>query len=182
MNADNLPRRLRERIDMDGPVPAHAPEMGKCWIWTGATTKGYGKVFWKGQMRTAHRVCFSVLVKEPVKRSHVDHLCRNPPCCNPAHLEEVSMRENIARAIVLVTHCKRGHERTPENSRKTYGGCRLCQNIRQRSRYATDLKWRAARKKDQKARVRELEKDPAYRDRRNARAKELYYINKLKTK
>ena len=28
----------------------------------------------------------------------LDHLCRNTRCCNPEHLEIVSLRENIKRA------------------------------------------------------------------------------------
>jgi hypothetical protein len=28
----------------------------------------------------------------------LDHLCENPPCCNPAHLEPVTHAENNRRA------------------------------------------------------------------------------------
>ena len=38
--------RLRARVDKNGPVPAHVPHVGACWIWQGAKNAGgYGLVF-----------------------------------------------------------------------------------------------------------------------------------------
>jgi hypothetical protein len=68
-----------------------------CWVWTKATTDGYGRVWHRGRLDLAHRVFY--------EREHgpipfdleIDHLCRNPPCVNPDHLEPVNTPENQRR-------------------------------------------------------------------------------------
>lgn len=47
--------------------------------------------------------------------------CDRPGCFNPEHLEFGSQKQNVADAYArgrrkLTTHCKHGHERTPENT------------------------------------------------------------------
>ena len=42
--------------------------------------------------------------------------------------------ERIAN-FVRQTHCKRGHERTPQNLRSNSGACRICDNERRRAQY-----------------------------------------------
>lgn len=78
----------------------------------------------------------------------LDHLCRHPWCVNPAHLDPVEHAENVRRGAsgikamaraALQTHCKHGHEFTPENTRISAQGsrvCRACQNQWQKEYYA----------------------------------------------
>lgn len=66
-----------------------------CWVWQrGKNNHGYGQI----NRKYAHRVYFEA-AHGPIPRGLVlDHLCRNPSCVNPSHLEPVTQRENIKRA------------------------------------------------------------------------------------
>lgn len=95
-----------------------------CWIWIGAKTeKGYGQfIFNQGKGFRAHRYAVEYYHKTKIPEDMtVDHLCNNPSCVNPKHLAIVTMRDNVLRSGGVTaknfrkTHCKRGHELTPEN-------------------------------------------------------------------
>jgi hypothetical protein len=94
-----------------------------CWLWTGYTNEfGYGRLKIDGRYRSAHRVIYELLVGMVDPDLHLDHLCRNRKCVNPAHLEPVTPRVNILRGVgapannARMTHCKYGHPFTPENT------------------------------------------------------------------
>ena len=115
-----------------------------CWEWTRARHPlGYGQVYYRGRSWRAHRLIYSTLTDINITGRVLDHLCRNPPCCNPDHLEPVTQRENNARgksksALNLrKTHCKNGHELTPENTVKSElkrgtRDCLICYRARDR--------------------------------------------------
>ena len=44
-----------------------------------------------------HRITYEELVRPLVPGETIDHLCRNPRCVNPEHLEPVPLRENVKR-------------------------------------------------------------------------------------
>lgn len=71
-----------------------------CWTWIGGKTPaGYG-CFWRGHSsRGAHRISYELLVGPIAKGLHLDHLCRNHGCVNPAHLEPVTNAENCRRGV-----------------------------------------------------------------------------------
>ncbi len=71
----------------------------ECWPWLGNLTQnGYGRRSTDGTQWYAHRRAYE-LVKGPIPPGlTVDHLCRNKPCCNPAHLEAVTAVENVQRS------------------------------------------------------------------------------------
>lgn len=117
-----------------------------CWEWLGVIApNGYGMLGIGrrslGEKRTAyaHRLSYETFVG-PIPAGHdLDHLCRNRCCCNPAHLEPVTRRENNLRgdgpAILSAlngskTHCKNGHAFTPENTRMRPTGGRECKECR----------------------------------------------------
>lgn len=132
-------------------VAPEAPEWThySCWIWKAKLWQGYGRFKFCGKDLRAHRYAYETL-KEPILAGLVlDHLCRNPCCVNPAHLEPVTQRTNILRGVglaaqqVMQTHCKRGHELSGDNLiahklRRRIRGCMTCkmaqQNIRRRLR------------------------------------------------
>lgn len=107
-----------------------------CWLWTGATdTHGYGQITIDYKRKKAHRVAYELVVGPIPEGASLDHLCRNPPCVRPDHLEPVTHAENVRRGAAgikallrasLQTHCKYGHEFTPENTRLDARGCRVC--------------------------------------------------------
>lgn len=120
----------------------------ECWEWQGALSHGYGLLRVDGKMVLAHRLAYEA-TRGPIA-GQLDHLCRNPRCCNPAHLEDVTQRENILRGVGVSainakkTHCPQGHEYTPENTYITrrvgaFRGrvCRTCSLAKSAQRYAT---------------------------------------------
>lgn len=74
-----------------------------CWNFTGICTKqGYGHVSTnrRGKVitRKAHRLMYEQCVGPIPEGLTIDHLCRNPRCINPAHLEPVTATENTRRS------------------------------------------------------------------------------------
>lgn len=90
----------------------------ECWPWTAAKHNGYGKVYWNGSVIGAHRVAYMLHVGPIPEGMQLDHVCRNPACVNPSHLEVVTARENTLRGLRgrMITHCPHGHEYTEENT------------------------------------------------------------------
>jgi hypothetical protein len=83
-----------------------------CWEWIAAKNgKGYGNF----RDRSAHAVSYELAKGAIPKTLTVDHLCANRSCVNPAHLEAVSLQENIRRHAAKTTHCKRGHPLSGDN-------------------------------------------------------------------
>lgn len=123
-------------------VRAHVALAGECWLWTAASSRGYGYLSFGGQRWRAHRFAYEHLVGPVPDGLVLDHLCRNTLCLNPAHLEPVTQRENLRRGESPVginaqrTHCSQGHEFTPENIMQ-HGGdgrrCRECARTRTRA-------------------------------------------------
>lgn len=114
-----------------------------CWEWTGAVaTNGYARLSlmpW-GKARTAHRIAYEVLAGPIPTGLDLDHLCRVRWCVNPAHLEPVTRKENLRRGDHnnrRRTHCRNGHEYTPENTVRPRPGARTCRicGLASRARY-----------------------------------------------
>lgn len=115
-----------------------------CWNWTGyLNTGGYGSLY-TGEKPSvlSHRFSYEHFVGPIPDGLALDHLCRNKGCVNPFHLEPVTRAENTRRAFALQTHCKYGHEYTPENTHISVVGSRKCRqcnrerNWRRRGRAA----------------------------------------------
>lgn len=69
-----------------------------CWIWQRAKNQwGYGHVNVNGDFKMAHRVAYERAHGPIPQGLHLDHLCRQPSCVNPDHLEPVTNAENTRR-------------------------------------------------------------------------------------
>lgn len=127
-----IEERLLERVSKD--------ENG-CWFWTGALQKGYGRIRLGRRLEWAHRVAYRVW-RGPIDAESIDHLCRHRACINPDHLEQVSKAANTMRGEsfgpvnAAKTHCKRGHEFTPDNTFRWRNSriCRACRHDAARAR------------------------------------------------
>ena len=136
------PVSIRERIEASIEV---SPE--GCWVWQKSkNSRGYGQM-WVGsradgtrRTEKAHRAAYTAFIGKIPEGLHLDHLCRNPSCVNPAHLEPVTPQVNVLRGETQVarnvakTHCPHGHEYTEANTymnkRKRY--CRTCGTVSSR--------------------------------------------------
>lgn len=141
--------RRRLKVGKYGPVEhstlfwSKVYKTSTCWWWLDpcVISIGYGQL-WIGRSVYAHRFSYE-LHKGPIPNGMtIDHLCKNPACVNPDHLEVVTMRENLLRGEgpagkhARQTHCKRGHAFTPENTYTTTGHrvCRTCKVAETRQR------------------------------------------------
>lgn len=152
-------RRCRGLNEASNPQERFWPRVQKtdtCWLWTGAADHfGYGRFGHNGRVVLTHRFSYES-VRGPVPAgTELDHLCRNPRCVNPAHLEPVSHRENVVRgARANKETCRNGHPMTPENitawsARNGHKTCKLCvadRVRRQREQINAGQRARRARK------------------------------------
>lgn len=88
-------------IEALGPrLASRIVDEGNCWRWTGRIDwKGYGWL----SADPAHRLTYEAAVGPIPAGLVIDHLCRNPWCVNPAHLEPVTQKENVHRGIAFRT-------------------------------------------------------------------------------
>lgn len=134
-----------------------------CWLWTGGRDrKGYGKFWYGGRTGRAHRFACEVAwglatCEEP------DHLCKNPPCVNPFHLEPVTRRVNLVRGDSPVglnarkTQCAYGHPFVGDSFSVLSTGERRCRKCDVRR--STEYYWRhhekaKAKRREKYARLR----------------------------
>jgi hypothetical protein len=137
-----IPKTIMDRLVLD-------PETG-CWNWQGATNgAGYGCVSFGGRQGLfVHRVVLEHTRGIP-EGLVVDHLCRNPLCANPEHLEAVTHRENILRGKGPIpenaakTHCPKGHELSGDNLVVTKAGHRRCRECRRLAQPAATARYKA---------------------------------------
>lgn len=78
-----------------------------CWIWQrGKNQYGYGMKYVHPKKMLAHRWIYEMYEGLIAKGLDLDHLCRNPACVRPDHMEPVTHAVNIRRG----SNAKMTHE------------------------------------------------------------------------
>lgn len=111
-----------------------------CWIWQGTLEHhGYGQLRRHGRRMKAHRYAYALHIGPVPAGATVDHLCFQPSCVNPAHLQLLSHAENCSRKQSLTAEtCARGHLWTEENTglcprgHRTERYCRTCRRMKKK--------------------------------------------------
>jgi hypothetical protein len=142
----SLPKWMQDNIQ-PRQVPG-CPVPGECWEWTARLVKGYGAFSENGKQPYVHRRTWTLLVGKIADGLEVDHLCLNKACCNPAHLEPVTHRENMIRYgknKPFPSRCRNEHELAGANLAITPGGRWRCRECTRTSSRATKERRRRAR-------------------------------------
>lgn len=82
---DSVQKRFWAKVDRSG----------KCWLWTGSSSRGYGTIrLTTGVIVYAHRLSYAIHRHGDIKDLQVCHVCDTPLCVNPAHLFEGTAFDN----------------------------------------------------------------------------------------
>lgn len=83
------------RIDTNGPIPPHCPDLGRCWIWTAGIFKsGYGYFSIKHRCFLAHRISWELKFGEIPLGLNALHKCDVRLCVNPDHIFLGTLKDN----------------------------------------------------------------------------------------
>ena len=147
-----MPYRSRTDDELRAALVKHSTRTDTgCLEWTGVIDRGgYGRISHRGKTLLVHRLSYELHVGPIADGLHIDHLCSNRRCMDPAHLEAVTPRENNLRCgcwggvNAPKTHCPQGH---PYDRLNTYlhGGRRHCRACRRTAAFRHYLKTRGAK-------------------------------------
>ena len=109
----------------------------ECWEWQASTNpEGYGRIRVDYVLQYPHRIMFEYYYGSICPDLTIDHLCRNPSCCNPLHLEQVTMKVNNFRGSsppslnAKKEYCPNGHTLSDDNLYQRPNGWRECRTCR----------------------------------------------------
>jgi hypothetical protein len=95
--------RFWSKVNQDGPIPTHCPELGPCWIWTASRVPaGYGQFYFNHRPRGAHIFAYLLTYGDlPPDMPHVLHQCDGAAvgCVRPSHLMAGTQTSNVADMV-----------------------------------------------------------------------------------
>ena len=127
------PKQLRRFEDKYIPEPNTG-----CWLWLGSLKPdGYSRF---NARISGHQASFSHWKGQVPEGKEIDHICRMRCCVNPAHLQAITHRENVAKSgawefNTRKTHCPKGHPYSGNNL-YVHGTNRQCLVCRRARSYA----------------------------------------------
>lgn len=75
-------------------------QTSNCWEWKKPNKQGYGRFYVNGTSTFAHRYAYE-MYKGPIPDTYVvRHLCNNPSCVNPNHLDVGTTYENMQDKVL----------------------------------------------------------------------------------
>jgi HNH endonuclease len=97
----DLLERFTEKVDTNGPLSPHRPDLGPCHIWSGPpNSSGYGSFNIGSRRVVGAHVAAVLLSGDDVPTGYEpDHLCRVRLCVRREHLEVVTAAENKRRIV-----------------------------------------------------------------------------------
>jgi hypothetical protein len=97
--------RFWARVNKNGTIPKHYPELGLCWEWLGGGNgKGYGQVRINYRQVGTHQAAWELMHGAIPKGLWVLHKCDNRACCNPDHLFLGTAKDNAMDMSVKGRH------------------------------------------------------------------------------
>jgi hypothetical protein len=124
----SIPERFWDKVDF-------LTDSG-CWLWTASTgINGYGQFGINHQPVRAHRWSYEWLVGPIAEDLILDHICRVRNCVNPAHLRQVTNKQNAEnrpasannsscgiRGVTWFKAAKRWMVQVKHNGQRHHGG------------------------------------------------------------
>jgi|SRR5262252_289048 len=117
-----------------------------CWEWEWEGRSIYPRMNIARKPIQVYRLVYTLYHRCGIPKPLViDHLCKNPKCVNPTHLELVTQRENVLRGSGFTalhaqkTHCISNHLLSGDNlyiSPEGFRRCRTCARRRSTEREA----------------------------------------------
>lgn len=125
--------RFYSFVNKMGPLARNNPELGRCHIWTGGKTRGYG-IFWaEGTSHRAHVWIYKQTGHTIPEGKELDHFaCDRTECVNDLHVRPDTHWRNIIRSRGAAAlnaakmKCPKGHDLDETNTRINSQGSREC--------------------------------------------------------
>lgn len=108
----NISERFWAKVDRNGPIPRHRPDLGPCHVWKGGVRskeRPYGHIRFEGKRQKTHRLAF-FLAHGRWPEPHCCHRCDNESCVNNEHLFEGTHADNMRDMATKGRHVTPGGE------------------------------------------------------------------------